>query len=368
MTSPKILVMGATGKTGTAVVEQLRERDWPVRAIVHRADARSERLQRLGAEIAVADIFDTEQLSVAMRGTRRAYYCPPFDPFLIQSVAAFAVAAQEAKLESIAGLSQWLASPAHPSLMSRQHWLADRVFSMIPGVAHTIVNPGFFAASYMSLIQFAAQLGTFPLPVDGESRNAPPSNEDIARVAVAALIDPAKHAGKSYRPTGPEMLSVNEMVGILSRVLNRKVLHMKTPMWMFYKAARMAGMPPLLLAGFRHYFQDHNRGAFEFGAPTNDVLEVTGRQPENFETIARRYAALPEARQTLGNALRAFAGFMATPFLPGFDPEKFDRKQFHPIPPVPRLALDRERWRREHSRPPSTGQTPARSIDARRSA
>ena len=162
MTHPKILVMGATGKTGTAVVEQLRERDWPVRAIVHRADARSERLQRLSAEIAVADIFDTEQLSAAMRGMRRAYYCPPFDPFMIQRVAAFAVAAQEAKLESIAGLSQWLAGPAHPSLMSRQHWLADRVFSMIPGVAYTIVNPGFFAASYLSLIEFAAQLGAFP--------------------------------------------------------------------------------------------------------------------------------------------------------------------------------------------------------------
>src|SRR5579862_911445 len=221
MTNPKILVMGATGKTGTAVVEQLRERDWPVRAIVHRADARGERVQRLGAEIAVADIFDTEQLSAAMRGTRRAYYCPPFDAFMIQSAAAFAVAAQEAKLESIAGLSQWLAGPAHPSLMSRQHWLADRVFSMIPGVAYTIVNPGFFAASYLNLIQFAAQLGTFPLPVHGESRNAPPSNEDIARVAVAALIDPAKHAGKSYRPTGPELLGAEGLAFAMGRALGR---------------------------------------------------------------------------------------------------------------------------------------------------
>jgi hypothetical protein len=69
MTNPKILVMGATVRTGMAVVEQLRESDRPVRAIVHRTDARRERLQRLGAEIAVTDIlpgfypekFDGEQ-------------------------------------------------------------------------------------------------------------------------------------------------------------------------------------------------------------------------------------------------------------------------------------------------------------------
>ena len=53
----------------------------------------------------------------------------------------------------------------------------------------------------------AAHLGILPLPVARESRNAPPSVDDIARVAVAALLDPARHAGKSYRPTGPKLLT-----------------------------------------------------------------------------------------------------------------------------------------------------------------
>jgi uncharacterized protein YbjT (DUF2867 family) len=47
---PTILVTGATGKTGAAVVAQLRENDWPVRAIVRRRDQRSEKLDRLGAQ------------------------------------------------------------------------------------------------------------------------------------------------------------------------------------------------------------------------------------------------------------------------------------------------------------------------------
>ena len=67
-----------------------------------------------------------------------------------------------ARLEHIVGLTQWLASPSHPSLMARQHWLVDRLFSMMPGVAHTIVNPGFFADAYFATMGAAVHFGVFP--------------------------------------------------------------------------------------------------------------------------------------------------------------------------------------------------------------
>lgn len=120
MTKPKILVTGATGKTGRAVVAQLREKGWPVRAVVRTHDARSERLESLGAEMVMADLFDPDQLSAAMRGTERAYYCPPWHPHMIHSAAAFAAAAKASKLEAIVSLGQWLASPSHPSPATRQ--------------------------------------------------------------------------------------------------------------------------------------------------------------------------------------------------------------------------------------------------------
>jgi uncharacterized protein YbjT (DUF2867 family) len=75
MQQPTILVTGATGKTGAAVVAQLREKEVPVRAVVRTQDVRSERLKQLGAEVVLADLFDPEQLWDAMRGTTRAYFC-----------------------------------------------------------------------------------------------------------------------------------------------------------------------------------------------------------------------------------------------------------------------------------------------------
>jgi uncharacterized protein YbjT (DUF2867 family) len=349
MISPKILVTGATGKTGGAVATQLLAKGVPVRAMVRTLDRRSAALEASGAEVVIADIFDPGQLMDAMRDVHRAYYCPPYHPFVIQSASAFAVAAREAGLEQIVGLSQWLAGPNHPSLLTRQLWLIDRMFAGIPGISHTIINPGFFADSpYLEMMPFAAHLGVFPLPVAGESRDAPPSVDDIARVVVTALLDPGRHAGKSYRPTGPKLLSVTEMIAVIGHVVGRKVRLVRTPLWMFYKAAKAQGGEPILLSGLRHYFQDHDRGAFAVGAPNDTIGELTGKDAEDFETIARRHAARPALRQSFGTQLTALARFMAVPMLPGFNPAIYDRAQEQPMPPTPHLAVDDADWAAGH--------------------
>jgi len=347
MVKPRIIVTGATGKTGSAVASGLLNAGYPVRAMVRREDGRSARLKAKGAEIAVADMSDVERIAEALIDVQGAYYCPPLDPYMIQGAVAFTVAAKEARLERIVSLTQWLASPSHPSLMTRQHWLVDRLFSMTPGVAHTIVNPGFFADSYLVTIGLAAHLGIFPW-MYGKSRNAPPSNEDIARVAVAALMNPARHAGKSYRPTGPELLGAGDMAKAIGRAVGRSVRVVPTPTWLFMKGARMAGMSIDVMSNVRYYFDDHKRGAFELGAPTTDVLEVTGRSPEDFETIARRYAAQPRYKQTRGNWLREFVEFMIAPLNPGFNFDRYARELRRPFPFEPQFAPESKVWRREH--------------------
>lgn len=347
MTQPKILVTGATGRTGSAVVDELLAKGVPVRAVVRAKDARSTALEQKGAETVVADMYDLDQLLAAMRGTQRAYYLPFYDPYMIQSATAFAVAAREAKLEAVVSLGQWLASPTHPSLSSRQSWLMDEIFSMIPGVAHVRVNPGYFADNHLRLIGYAAQMGVFP-DITGDSKDAPPSNEDIARVAVAALLNPEKHAGKRYRPTGPVLLSASDMAEILSRVLGRRVRRIDMPWWMFLKGAPKQNAGEFLVSGLRYYIEDHKQGAFALGAPTNDVLEVTGRSAEDFETTARRYAARPEAQRNLRNWLRSFVELMSTPLSRGYKPLRLERELRFPKPPAPSQAMANERWKAEH--------------------
>lgn len=345
---PRILVTGATGKTGGAVVAELLRQGWPVRAAVRRRDARSAALEEMGAEVAVVDYFDVEQWRDAMDGAPRAYFLPVMKPFMIQGATAFALAARDAGLEQVVQMSQWLSSARHPSLLTRQLWLVDRLFADIPGTAHTILNPGMFADNFLRMIDFSTLLLIYP-HLTRDSRSAPVSNEDIARVAVAVLADPARHAGRSYRPTGPRLLSAKEMAAAVGRAIGKPVMPVGIPMWMFLKTARMQGVDPYEISGFRHYLTDHWRGAFSAGGGVTDVVrELTGAPAETFETTARRYADRPFARATFGNRARAIWNFLRTPVQPGWDLDAYDRGLGLPVPAEPRLAVDDEGWKAAH--------------------
>ena len=89
----------------------------------------------LGAEVAFASAHDPDQLAEALKGVQRAYYVPIFAPHATQAAAAFAAAAEGSRLEAVIQLSQWLSHPAHPSILTRETWLIDRLFARIPGVA-----------------------------------------------------------------------------------------------------------------------------------------------------------------------------------------------------------------------------------------
>jgi NAD(P)H dehydrogenase (quinone) len=101
----------------------------------------------------------------------------------------------------------------------------------------------------VQVLDSAIHLGIMPIMTrELNSKNAPPSNEDIARVAAAVLMDPSPHAGKSYRPTGPELMSQHDMLPL--------------PSWLLCKAARRDGSSAIEQAGLTHYLDDHTDGLF----------------------------------------------------------------------------------------------------------
>ena len=359
MTKPKILVTGATGGTGTHVVAELLARGFPVRAVVHKRDLRSEALDKRGVETVVADLYDPDQLLSALRGVSRAYFLPLIEPYMIQSATAFAVAAREAKLEHVVQMSQWTSHRAHPTAMTQQTWLIDKLFAAIPGVAHTIFNPGMFAHNFLRTIDFAALLGIYPV-ISGEGRAAPVSNEDMGRVAAVLLAEgPHKHAGKRYRPTGPQLLNGREMADIVAKAVGHRVRPIDLPFWMLGKVARQQGVNPYEISCLRFYMEDMKRGTFSFeGGVTEVVREVTGAPAESFEATARRYADLPFARQSFANRLRAIANFNLTPFYRGYDFDKWDRRMGLPRPRSASLSIDDAQWRAEHAAQMSGGSEP----------
>ena len=352
MANTRVLVTGATGKIGGAVAAQLLEKGVATRAMVHREDRRSACLRALGAEVVVADMFDIQQVQPALDGVDRLYFNPPFHPHVLDSAVAFAVAARRSGVEAVVALGAWLTSPEHPSLLMRHCWLTNRLFELMPDTAHVAVDPGYFADNYLTQLPLAAQLGVLAMPT-GMRRNAPPSNEDIARVAVGALLDPHRHDGRAYRPTGPTMLSGAEIAEAVGEALGRRVRHREIPEWMFMRAVRMnakrLGLDLFFESSLRHFLPEYALGTYEFGGPTTHVRDVAGVEPEDFVTIARRYVASSDCRRTAGNLIRQIWNTVLIGLVPMHRLDKFDRQQQHPQPADPRYSGESAVWRNQHT-------------------
>jgi NAD(P)H dehydrogenase (quinone) len=348
MHKPKILVTAASGRTSSAAIHALLAEGFPVRAMVRRQDARAERLRDAGAEILVGDLFDYRDLERALAGVQRAYHCPPFGPNLLHGAMLFATAAEQAKLEVVALMSGWNPHPAHPSVLTREHWIANQIYRWMPSVDVIHVNPGLFAFTYFfglrAIVHFGMLMGPF-----GEGKNAPPSNEDVGRVAAAVLARPEGRIGKCYRPTGPQLITAQDAAAAMSRALGRRVVYKPASLTSFLKAAIAGGIPPFELANTRHYVAELAGGAFAVGAPTGHVEELTGRPAEDFESIARRYLADPDLiapGMRAGTRLGAFAFLARMLFtrVPDFD--RWEDEHFLPRIRSPELAQDNEAWRR----------------------
>jgi uncharacterized protein YbjT (DUF2867 family) len=102
----KVLITGATGDTGRAAVKESIALGLEVRAMVHSKDARSEALEKLGAEVVIGDLLEINTIRAAMEGVGAAYLIWPVQPGLIQATVNFAQAAKEANVSTIINLSQ----------------------------------------------------------------------------------------------------------------------------------------------------------------------------------------------------------------------------------------------------------------------
>ena len=345
---PRILVTSAAGRTAAPAVLELVKMGFPVRAFVRRDDGRADVLRQAGAEVFVGNIFDPRDLGRSLVDVQRAYYCPPMGPNLLHGAMLFALAAEEARLETVALMSQWNPHPTHPVAITREHWIANNLYRWMPTVDVIYVNPGLFAFLYLLSLPMIVHLGMLPLPF-GDGLNAPPSNEDIGRVAAGLLADPGPHVGRCYRPTGPELVSPRDVAEILTDVVGRKVKYQDIPLKMFTKAATAQGLAtPFDIASIRYYAQDLQGGTFAIGAPTTHVEEITGTPPESFETIARRYVAQPDLivpGLRVGTKIGTLAFMLKMMLTRTPDLDRWERERGHPMIERTVLAYESDEWR-----------------------
>ena len=112
------LITAATGVTGRAVIAALQvQGQQNIRALAHREDERSEQLRKQGVEVVFGDLLDFNAVRMALQGVKRAYFCFPIAPGMVQATAQFAQAAREVGVDAIVNMSKRLRVRTHTVTM-----------------------------------------------------------------------------------------------------------------------------------------------------------------------------------------------------------------------------------------------------------
>jgi NAD(P)H dehydrogenase (quinone) len=162
------------------------------------------------------------------------------------------------------------------------------------------VNPihilgGFFYQNLSVLAgeDFVAR-GVIQMPFgDGENPLAWVSAEDVARFAVAALLNPEPYVNKAHHVTGPALLSVRQVAALVSEVFGRKIGY-SAEIDMNDWIARVASHPiatPRMLQHVGVLAVGLGQKKASFGRATDAVLMATGREPETFRSFLEANAS-----------------------------------------------------------------------------
>ncbi|MEU8319601.1 SDR family oxidoreductase [Nonomuraea sp. NPDC048881] len=205
-----ILVTGATGNVGRQLVDLLLGAGEQVRAI-----SRNPERAGLpdGVEVVKADMSQTEDLRVALRGADRAFLLPAAG-----QVDGFLREAARAGLGHVVLLSALAVTMKQAGVLGSAHAEYERAVAG-SGLPWTFLRPGAFMANDLRWAPGVKNGGVVRAPF-AEAATAPIDERDIAAVAARTLLDDG-HAGKAYELSGPASLTTADRVRILGEVLGR---------------------------------------------------------------------------------------------------------------------------------------------------
>lgn len=282
-----ILVTGAAGKTGQAIIRVLAERKKAIRALVYR-DEQAFLVKELGAqEAVVGDLRNETTLRQASHGADALYHiCPNMSPDEI-SIGQTVITAARA-----AGVKRFVFhSVLHPQTEAMpHHWNKLRVEELLfeSGLDFTILQPAAYMQNILAGWKTIVEEGIYQVPYPVETRLGMVDLEDVAAAAANVLTEPG-HAGATYELAGPEPLTQTEVAAILSQVLGRPVRAEQMPLAAWTRQARAAGLDAHkieTLTKMFHYYEQ-----FDFWGNPRVLGWLLNRPPRRFQTVVEDFSS-----------------------------------------------------------------------------
>lgn len=277
-----MILVSTAGKVGAEAVRTLRARDVPVRVLTRNPDKTTE-LADAGAEIAVGDLDDPASLDSAMAAVTAVVLVSP--GAVAQELNVVAAAARAGVAHVVKATAN--ASPDSP--IARRRWQSEIEAGLAAsGVAHTLLRSNAYMQNMLALAPAIAASSSFGF-ASGKGRVGMVDARDVGAAAAAIAQSPAEHAGKTYRLTGPELISNYDVAEALSTVLGRTITYRELSYEENLEAMLRAGVPEPVAVMNAQAFSLIADGDAEW--VSDDVGTLLDRRPRSFLQFATDHAA-----------------------------------------------------------------------------
>ena len=278
-----ILITGAAGKTGQAIIRALSTRSVKIRALVHRKSQMYAVKSAGASTVFIGDMADEKQLAAAVSDVHIVYHiCPNVSPHEIEFGRKILDASVREGIDRLV-----YHSVLHPQVEAMpHHWAKMRVEELIlqAGLPFTILQP----AAYMeNLLPYWKDIvsGRLSLPYRPETRLGMVDLEDVAEVAAKVILEP-QHAGAIYELCGPGNYSQTELAYELGQALGIEIQvdSVSTDAW---KAnAKKNGLGEYEINALVLMFDYYNK--YGFWGNSNVLEWLLGRKPRDVKSFINR--------------------------------------------------------------------------------
>jgi uncharacterized protein YbjT (DUF2867 family) len=276
-----ILVTGASGNAGRAVVDEMRKSSVPFRAMYRsEEDARNA---PAGVSTVIADFASRGSMKDALTGVDSLYLvCSPI-PALVELESNVIDASREKGVKHLV-LNSALGAGDYPKSFPGWHRMVEDKLKA-SGLAFTILRPNSFMQNIVSFVAPSVrQQGAF-FAAMGDARTSYLDLRDIAAVIARVLTSPSEHVGKTYELNGPEAVTYTELSQRIARVCDRPAKFFDIP-----EAAQrtsMLGMPEWQVDALLDLQRYYTNG--QGGEVTEVLAQLLGRSPLKLDSFLKEF-------------------------------------------------------------------------------
>jgi len=285
-----LVVMGATGHTGSVAAKRLLESGEKVR-VVGRDEARMAPLVQLGAEASVADVYDVASLTKAFSGAEAAYLMLPpraQETDLLGSGDRMSTAITEAARAS--GLSHVVLLSSVGAQHDQKtgpivalHRFEEKL-RQVPNLNAVFLRPAIFMENYLMLVGLVQSMGFLAGGIKGEMKMPMIATRDIGEKAADLLRERNFSGISTFELLGERDLSHDDVAMLIGAGIGKpKMSYQKFPAFLVEQAMKQMGIPGKTAALMSEMNEAANDGLLR----PQEARSERNTTPTTFETFVQ---------------------------------------------------------------------------------